>query len=55
MKQLEHDSFPAPFGEMSKAEIVAYFKRYGFTDETGHSLENCGDFLDLVRFAKRAV
>ena len=52
MKQID-GAFPAPFERMSDAEIIAYFKRYGFKDELGHTLEMCGDFLDLVRFAKR--
>lgn len=51
MKQ-ECDSFPAPFDEMSEAEIVAYFARYGFCDEHGHKLEMCGGFLDLVALVK---
>nr|DAM85692.1 MAG TPA: hypothetical protein [Caudoviricetes sp.] len=52
MKQID-GAFPAPFERMSDTEIIAYFKRYGFKDELGHTLEMCGDFLDLVRFAKR--
>ncbi len=53
MTEQQHVSFPAPFAEMTKEEIVAYFNRYDFKDELGHRLELCGDFLDLVDFAKR--
>lgn len=34
---------------MSVSEIVVHFARYGFTDENGHRLELCADFLALVR------
>jgi hypothetical protein len=56
MTEQQRVSFPAPFAEMTKEEIVAYvayFNRYDFKDELGHRLELCGDFLDLVDFAKR--
>ena len=53
MTEQQRVSFPAPFAEMTKEEIVAYFNLYDFKDELGHRLELCGDFLDLVDFAKR--
>lgn len=33
------------------AAIVARFEEYAFTDEIGHTLTNCLDFLNLVRKA----
>lgn len=53
MSERDDGAFAVPFGQMDEAEIIAHFKRYGFTDELGHALELCADFLDLVRFAKR--
>ncbi|HEZ0698140.1 TPA: hypothetical protein ACFM7A_000020 [Neisseria meningitidis] len=53
MTRQDDGAFAVPFGQMDEAEIIAHFKRYGFTDELGHALELCADFLDLVRFAKR--
>ena len=50
MTRQDDGAFAVPFGQMDEAEIIAHFKRYGFT---GHALELCADFLDLVRFAKR--
>ena len=53
MSERDDGAFAVPFGQMDEAEIIAHFKRYGFTDELGHALELCADFLDLVCFAKR--
>ena len=53
MTEHQRVSFHEPFAEMTKEEIVAYFNSYNFKDELGHRLELCGDFLDLVDFAKR--
>ncbi|HFC6765682.1 TPA: hypothetical protein ACFN80_000918 [Neisseria meningitidis] len=53
MTRQDDGAFAVPFGQMDEAEIIAHFKRYGFTDELGYALELCADFLDLVRFAKR--
>lgn len=53
MTRQDDGAFAVPFGQMDEAEIIAHFERYGFTDELGHALELCADFLDLVRFAKR--
>lgn len=53
MTRQDDGAFAVPFAKMDEAEIIAHFKRYGFTDELGHALELCADFLDLVRFAKR--
>ncbi|HGG7638010.1 TPA: hypothetical protein ACJJDV_001048 [Neisseria meningitidis] len=53
MTRQDDGALAVPFGQMDEAEIIAHFKRYGFTDELGHALELCADFLDLVRFAKR--
>lgn len=53
MSERDDGAFAVPFGQMDEAEIIAHFTRYGFTDELGHALELCADFLDLVRFAKR--
>ena len=51
MKEQVCESFRASFSMMSREEIVAHFKRYGFTDELGHALELCADFLELVELA----
>ncbi|HGK6070556.1 TPA: hypothetical protein ACJ3IM_000252 [Neisseria meningitidis] len=53
MTRQDDGAFAVPFGQMDEAEIIAHFKRHGFTDELGHALELCADFLDLVRFAKQ--
>ena len=53
MSERDDGAFAVPFGQMDEAEIIARFKRYGFTDELGHALELCADFLDLVHFVKR--
>lgn len=50
MKQ-ECETRLMPFDKMGVQEIVAHFARYGFTDENGHRLELCADFLALVRLA----
>jgi len=38
---------------MGKAEIIALFESYGFTDLEGHALTMCNDFLALVKRATR--
>ena len=53
MTQQTYETFPAPFEQMTEVEIITYFERYDFTDELGHQLTMCADFLDLVQFAKR--
>lgn len=55
MTQQTYETFPAPFEQMTEAEIITYFERYDFTDELGHQLTMCADFLDLVQFAKRQI
>ncbi|WP_158785137.1 hypothetical protein [Pantoea sp. BAV 3049] len=47
-----------PDFDMSAAgaeEILSHFLQYGFTDQQGHALENCADFLQLVELATNPV
>ncbi len=37
------------------AAIIARFEEYSFTDEIGHSLTDCIDFLELVKAASMPV
>ena len=53
MKQ-EYEAWRFSVSEMSEAEIIAYFKWWGFTDELGHELTMCQPFLDLVAAVKKA-
>lgn len=38
MSERDDGAFAVPFGQMDEAEIIAHFKRYGFTDELGMRL-----------------
>lgn len=46
----ERNAILATLNEQGAA-IVARFEEYAFTDEIGHQLTNCLDFLNLVRKA----
>lgn len=46
----ERNAILATLNEQGAA-IVARFEEYAFTDEIGHPLTNCLDFLNLVRKA----
>ncbi|MDK4680153.1 hypothetical protein [Kingella negevensis] len=54
MKQQNAKTSRFPLSAMSEVEILTHFKRYRFKDKSGHDLEMCADFLDLVHYAKQS-
>lgn len=46
---------PPEFSVMTSQDILAFFDRYKFRDDLGHSLTLNQDFIDLVEFVKSQV